>query len=121
MNNEDKRQTSENIKQYNNFEEFIFGWVNEENVYQWFHFLPQKYLICDENKKIMIDFIARLETINHKFLFIATKVGCPKKKIEKINTSERSNCRNFYNDQTIEIVRNTYKDDIVLFGYDYEN
>lgn len=121
MNDEDKKWTSENIKDFNNFEEFVLGWINDKNIYKGIHFIPQTYWICDENKKIMVDFIARLETINQDFLFIANKVGSTKKKIEKINTSERSQYRNYYSDKTIEIVKNIYKDDIELFGYDYEN
>ena len=102
-------------------EAVIEGWINDKNIYKGIHFIPQTYWICDENKKIMVDFIARLETINQDFLFIANKVGSTKKKIEKINTSERSQYRNYYSDKTIEIVKNIYKDDIELFGYDYEN
>ena len=73
MNNEDKQWADENIQCFETFEEFVFGWLNKKNVYTWMHFIPQTYWICDHNKRIMIDYIARLETMDEDFLFIAEK------------------------------------------------
>ena len=119
MHNGDKQWAKENIEEYNTFEDFVLGWVNEKNIYSGVHFKPQSYWICDENKKIMVDFIARLETIDQDFLFISNKIGSQNKIIKKLNKSSRLNYRKYYDEKTRNIVKNAYKDDIELFGYEF--
>ena len=85
------------------------------------HFAPQTYWICDKNKRIMIDYIARLETIEEVFLFIANKVGSVQKNIEKINSSERADYRTYYSQRSIELVRSVYKNDFELLSYSFDD
>ena len=51
MHNGDKQWAKENIEEYNTFEDFVLGWVNEKNIYSGVHFKPQSYWICDEKQK----------------------------------------------------------------------
>ena len=115
----DKKWAQDNIQEFNTFDEFVIGWLNKEKINSETHFKPQTYWICDENKKIMVDFIARLETIDQDFLFIANKIGSKNKTIKKLNASSRLDYRKYYSDRTKNIIRNIYKDDIELFGYSY--
>lgn len=119
MHSIDKQWAKENIDEFTSFEEFVKRWLNKKNIYSGVHFKPQSYWICNENKKIMVDFIARLETIDQDFLFISNKIGSNKKIIKKLNTSPRLEYRKYYDDNTKNIVHNIYKDDIELFGYDF--
>ena len=108
----------EYLKKYNTFEEFVLQGFENENIIRHSHFKLQSYWICDENQKIMIDYLARLETLDEDFLFISNKLGC-KSKLPKLNTSKRKHYRNYYNQTTQKIVSKIYESDIKLFGYKF--
>ena len=120
MNKMDSDWALENLSKYYNFEDFVKGWVNKKNINSWVHFKPQKYWICNENNKIMIDYLGRLETISKDFLFISNKLDNARS-LMKINSSSRGKYQNYYNYQTKEIVEKVYSDDIKLFGYNFED
>ena len=67
----------------------------------------------------MVDFIARLETIYEDFLFLSNKIDSNQESLEKLNSVPRLHYRKYYNDKTIKIVKNVYKNDIELFGYTF--
>ena len=45
------------LDQYENFNEFVKGWVNTKNIYSFSHFLPQYWFISLNTLEINMDFI----------------------------------------------------------------
>ena len=66
-----------------------------------------------------IDLVLRFENLNHEFKKIQHLVNCFSP-LEKINTTNRTHYQKYYNNKTIDIVYNKYKQDIQELGYKYE-
>lgn len=119
MNKEDADWGNANLAAYPTFESFVKGWVNEENIHSWEHFRPQHYFICDEEGRIQMDFVGRMENIEHDFAVVAATLGCTKP-LAKVNVGNLKHYSSYYTEETRDIVANVYKKDIELFGYSFE-
>jgi len=75
---------------------------------------PQYRWICDDNFKILVDKVFRYEDISTDKEF-KNIFG----NIEKVNSSNRGNYKDYYDEETKEIVRETYKKDIEIFNYSF--
>ena len=116
INDADAKWAKENFADFPDFGSFVRGWVNEENILSWQHFMPQHYFVCNSDGKIMVDFVGKMENMQKDFSYVAMKLGC-KKELEKVNVGERKSYASYYNNETREIVRRVYAKDIDLFGY----
>lgn len=109
-----------NLRQFDDFGSFVRGWVNEENIQTWVHFLPQHHFICGPDGKVMMDFLGRMENMESDFAYIAERLGC-NKKLAKVNAGNNRHYSAHYDEETREIVRRVYARDIELFGYSFED
>jgi len=67
-----------------------------------------------------VDFIGRFENFNSDVKFVLNKIGMGVKDIAKLNTSGRKkNYRDYYNENTREIIRKKYAKDIKIFKYSF--
>lgn len=80
---------------------------------------PQWMWICDEDKNIMMDHVLKMETLDEELNDLLVKTGNEKIKLEKVNTSTRTDYRDYYDDKTRMIVSEIYKDDIQMFNYKF--
>lgn len=81
--------------------------------------LSDYYMI--NNKKIGVDYIGKLETIEDDFKYICKKLGLPKgTSLPHANRSEHKHYSEYYDKELKEFVEDKYKDTISLFGYDFE-
>ncbi len=85
--------------------------------------------ITDEDGKVAVDFIGRFENLNEDFRTILNKINdihpLPGDKslwdLQKKNSSSRGKHYSwYYNDETVERVREHYKVDIEEFDYEFE-
>lgn len=116
----DRVWAAEHLASYSDFGSFVRGWVNEENIQTWVHFLPQCYFICDSEGKVMMDFVGRMENMENDFAYVADRLGCTKN-LAKVNTGNNRHYSTYYDEETREIVRRVYARDIELFGYSFED
>jgi hypothetical protein len=120
MDPQDAAWAEQNLRQFEDFGSFVRGWVNEENIQTWVHFLPQHYFICNQDGKVMVDFVGRMETMEKDFSYVAGRLGCDKK-LAKVNAGNNRHYSDHYDEETREIVRRVYARDIELFGYSFED
>jgi hypothetical protein len=115
----DKVWFDENLSQFNNFEEFVLNWLNEDNIYKWIHFIPQ-YEFITVNGKVLIDDIYKLEHIEESMVTIAQKLNLTLElRHENQNPNRKSKYREYYSPKTKDVVSSVYKKDIELFDYQF--
>lgn len=78
------------------------------------HLRSQNELI--HHKKIKMDDIFKFENFNKIEDTLNNKLG-KNLKIKKLNSSPRSDYRNYYNEYSIAVVERIYKKDLEMFGY----
>lgn len=77
------------------------------------HFRPQHSFICNPYRRVLVDYVGRLETMGESFAYVTERMGL-KAQLSHLNSgSEKSPV----DDETGRIVREFYSRDYVLFGY----
>lgn len=122
MHEADRRWAEENLSSYADFDNFVKGWVNPENVWSCIHFYPQHYFICDDQLNLKMDFVGRFESLKDDFMIVQQRLCLPVKSLPIINASAKKNAYiQHYNDETRKIVSETYAEDIKMFSYLFDN
>lgn len=82
-------------------------------------FQPQHSFLVDADRKLLTDYVGRVESMQQSFEFIASKIGIPAVQLEKVNATDRAAYREYYDQELIDGVARLYADDLELFGYDF--
>ncbi|NET09001.1 MAG: sulfotransferase family protein [Symploca sp. SIO2B6] len=79
-------------------------------------FMPQTHWISNQNEEIIVDFVGRFESLDQDFEHVCKTI---KKHVDlpHINPSKRKDYREYYNQNTIEIIEKWFHKDIENFGY----
>jgi hypothetical protein len=102
----------EKVKRFRNFDEYLDWRYTKPVTYQ------KSFLFSEKNEQL-VDFIGRFEKLDSDFSIICSKIGI-NAKLGRRNISRIKPYREYYNKQTIELVRKAFKPDIELFNYDFE-
>lgn len=102
------------IKEMRNFEEYIEWRVTQDK-----HL--QKEWVTDEKDNIIVDFIGRFENINEDFQEICKYLGINETLPYVNRTVNRKPYWYYYNNKTKEMIYQSFKQDIDLFGYNFED
>lgn len=77
------------------------------------HFRPQHSFICSPYRRVLVDYVGRIETMTESFAYIAQTMGF-KGQLPHLNSgSEKSPV----DEEARQIVQDFYAKDYVLFGY----
>ncbi len=82
-------------------------------------FMPQTNWIMDNNGNILVDEIIHFENLESEFNKILEKLG-KNTTLPHVKKSNRENYRKYYDEETIEIVRNWFERDIERFDYQFK-
>lgn len=96
--------------------EYIIVWRNSK-------FLKQECpytFLTDEDGKLIVDFIGKLENAEKDFLYVLDKLGRTDIEIPHFKTSLRGKYIDYYTPKTRNIVAKRYHKDIQLFEYDFQ-
>lgn len=69
--------------------------------------------------KILVDFVGRFERLTQDFSFVCDKLGLQDKELSHLLKMQRKDYREYYTSGLIEKVRQRYRSDIEMFGYDF--
>lgn len=97
--------------------------IVSENEY-WHVFLSQYDTLLDENGKLFIDFVAKFENLENDFQTVLNKIGFQKiiHKNKFKNKRNKANYKDFYNQESLDIVNKIYENDFIFFNYTkYDN
>ena len=119
MNIHDKQAYEIHLSQYKDFEDFVLNGLTHDIVYKIIHFIPQSDFICSDKDEIMVDFLGRFETLELDLQNLEQLMS-KKIKLPHFNKSKNIDYVNIYNDSMIRKVRDIYKRDIDIFGYNFK-
>ena len=88
-------------------------------------FRPQAWWLRSHNGEMEMDQVLRFEAVDEGFAQLARKLGLPSEELPKVlmknrRPESRSYYADDYDDNTRAIVTDFYRDDLELFGYDFE-
>ena len=124
MNPRDSKWADEYLSSLKNFNDFVLNWLNRNNIYKGIHFLPQYKFITSSNRLSPdVDFVGFFENIDNDYSYIRNllQLGDEKLAFRNKTPGKLQDYRSYYNNKTIQIVSEVYKEDIELLGYDFEN
>jgi chondroitin 4-sulfotransferase 11 len=81
-------------------------------------FMPQFDWLADEGGRVLVGFICRFENLDDDFNVVCSKIG-RRANLPHLKASQRGNYRDYYNEETIEIVARWFCKDIESFGYTF--
>jgi hypothetical protein len=81
-------------------------------------FMPQTDWIADRDGQILVDFICRFEKLEQDFECVCKKLG-KTAELSHFKTTKHSHYRDYYNQETREIVSSWFEKDIRNFDYHY--
>ncbi|GHF23379.1 hypothetical protein GCM10017044_17370 [Kordiimonas sediminis] len=83
---------------------------------QWDH---QHRFVLDDNGEQLVDFLGRFETIGQDVDTVLERLGMLGQKLPHTNKSKRGPYRDYYDDESREMIADHYKTDIDTFGYSF--
>lgn len=90
-------------------------YMNEEQM-----FLTQADWVCDEQGRVMVDYIGRFENLQESWDTICEHLQREKTSLPHVKKSSRGDYRDYYDDESREIIADFFRSDIELFGYAFE-
>ena len=84
----------------------------------WAHAQPQHMFVTGTNGKMIMDDVFRFENLSAVVEMLRKKMKLPLK-LSKYNATPRKHYREYYDDHSIERVRELYAKDIDMFGYEF--
>lgn len=122
MNPFDAQFSETQLKQFDDFNDFVENWVNSENIKTFTHFKKQCDFLLNNKNKIDLDFLGYYENLNQDFEVIKQHLKMPSAlQLKWLNASslERKNYKDYYNETAQKIVSKVYEQDIDLFKYTF--
>ena len=116
MNQHDKSAFQKYLSHYSDFEDFVLNGLNSEIIFEIIHFIPQSEFICNNDGKIIVDFIGRFENLNEDFKKLSDKIN-KEIVLEHHNKNNKVNFSKIYTEDMKLKVYNIYKKDFEIFKY----
>lgn len=82
-------------------------------------FQPQHLFVTGPDGQLLTDFIGRVEQMQDSYDELCGRIGIPSRPLDKVNTSQRGDYRDYYDQQLIDGVGKLYARDLELFGYSF--
>lgn len=108
------------------FKEFVNNiYNNKYTEYNRHRYRTMLDWITDDNNVIRIDYIIRFENLEKEFYELLDKLNIPKLVLPKLKTAkqrtgkERKHYREYYDDETRELIYKIYKEDLEYFNYSF--
>ena len=80
----------------------------------------QKDMLCDHQGRVLVDFVGRYETLGTDFEYLCQRLGIRASMLH-LNQSYHRDYRCYYDKKTQDLVADFFKEDIALFGYNFDS
>jgi hypothetical protein len=82
-------------------------------------FQPQNSFVTGADGALLTDYVGRVEQMQESYDEIATRIGIPTTRLEKVNATKRLTYREYYDQPLIDGVAKLYARDLELFDYEF--
>jgi hypothetical protein len=114
----DKKWSDNNLKKFDTYGQLLNEMLENDklrsHVLSWGHFEPQSNFICNQNGKIMVDFIGRFETIDRDFNLICHRINSTAK-LDRYNTTKTRTKHAEANHDSVKAIESIYHMDFKVF------
>ena len=100
------------------FSNFIHEFNEKRRRWYTTFYQHQANWVYDDEENLLVDYVCRFENLNKDVGEIFNKIGI-NKTLSHERKSVHEHYKTYYNEETIEIVRNLFEKDIILFDYEY--
>ena len=76
--------------------------------------------ITNEAGNLLVDFIGRTENLQRHFDFCCEMMDTPTRKLKKYNRTLHWHYSHYYNEKSIEQIKERYRKDIEFFGFEFD-
>ena len=116
---EDQDDCNKYIVDYKDFKDFVRHGLSNASKTQ-IHFIPQTFWFCDNNNNVLVNEVIKLDNLEESLAKIMRRFNKNHYKLPVANKSNSLDYRQFYNEETIAIVKGIYKQEIELFNFNFE-
>lgn len=81
-------------------------------------YMPQLQWITDQRGEVLVDFVARFETLEKDFATICDRIGVSAT-LPHLKKTDRGHYRDYYTPETRQIIADCFRQDIEHFGYEF--
>jgi hypothetical protein len=112
INDQDLAFSEKHLHEYLDFEDFVLRGLEKKEIMEWVHFRPQHTFVCDDNDKMVMDFVGKMENINEDFSYLCKQINV-NVELKKLNMSSVK--KNDFSDNIKSIIKSKYQKDFTLF------
>ena len=102
------------------FHDFVTKVLPSGKVFMKEYFWTQHQYLSNDRGNILVDFVGRFEHLEIDWQKFCYLTRLPKLKLPNLNTSDKGDYRQYYNEQTYRIVNKIFKNDFNFFKYSQE-
>jgi hypothetical protein len=81
---------------------------------------PQVEFVRDENLASLVDFVGRFEDLKHDAKVVFERLGIRRRRLPHQQRSRHRHYRKYFDDRSREWILSRYREDIEMFGYDFD-
>ena len=116
---ESKHIHHQRIKEMNSFAKYLEWVVVTKKPFPKGATKFQKETLCNEAGDVLVDFVGRYENLQEDFAYICLQLKI-NATMPHLNKSEHKSYQSYYTQESQDLVAEHFKEDIILFGYDFD-
>jgi len=112
---QDRVWAANNLAEYDSLNEFVRGWIRDQDVNKSLHFCEQNQFVAG-NDTVDVDFVGKVETIQEDFETLKNRIGT-NASLQHLNKSNSKGYDNVYDAESQYIIKEVYRKDFNIFRY----
>lgn len=113
INLQDSNFSKQHLSPYSSFDDFVLNGLNDEAIRNWIHFLPQHYFVTDKSGNLVVDFVAKMESLKSDFNTICKSLNVSAELETKNQTKHKKEMA--LTDEVKSAIKTHYIKDFTLF------